>query len=284
MVPTPVRLWVRQQVRGTWGITWPERPSSPLLLSRPSCGPGRRPVPVLRKNDSRHVLPGCARVVRIRPEDEHDHIGVLPQAPGLAKVREHRSLVRPLLDGPRELRRQHRNPQLSRRGSRAPRDVRHLRTPVLHAPVTGHQLQVVHDHRIKPYLPMQPTALGSQLQRDNCRCAVEVRVIRARGVHCMGEAIPPFVEDLPGPAPVSFDRRRQGDQALPQLFVDSSNESTATCLLWRWEALWATDRQKAGFPWPGRRFARLMELTEIHVRPDRAPTQPDRRRSCLPWD
>jgi len=104
-------------------------------------------------------------------------IGLRLQAPGLAQVREHRPLVRPLFHGPRELRRfQNRSPKLARQGFQAPGDVRHLLHPLLHPPVAGHPLQIVHDHQIEPHLPVQPTARDPQLQRRDRRRVVEVDV------------------------------------------------------------------------------------------------------------
>ena len=105
------------------------------------------------------------------PVDEDDDVRVLLDRPRLAKVGEHRPLVRALLRRARELREaDHRDLQLAGEDLQTAAELADLLDPVGARVLGAHQLQVVDDHagRGRPRW-RQPPRLGPQLEQARGR-------------------------------------------------------------------------------------------------------------------
>src|SRR5207245_1803069 len=111
----------------------------------------RRAVAVLRHDDLGRSPVGSLRVVELLAVDEHHDVGVLLQAPALAKIGELRPLVGSHLQVARELReRDDGYLELAGQDLQATRHLGHLHLSILGVVTAGHQLQVVDDDEPEP--------------------------------------------------------------------------------------------------------------------------------------
>src|SRR5260221_13692246 len=108
---------------------------------------------------------GTADIVFLA-EDEHDDVGVLFDRARFAEVGQHWPLVLAVLDRARELRQRHdRDVELLGDALETAGNLRNLLHAVLGAapiPVALHELEVIDDDEVEPFLPLEPPCTGPQ--------------------------------------------------------------------------------------------------------------------------
>ncbi len=104
--------------------------------------------------------------------DEHDHIGVLLDGAGFAKVGEHRDVRRALLHGARELRRRNdRHVQLARQLLQRTCNLANFTGSRVGASTAVQQLQVVDNHKVE-LIGAKPEAIDKAEDREKFRIAM----------------------------------------------------------------------------------------------------------------